>query len=82
MVAALLEQPMARKRVDPEPRRLGRPPLPEGQRPQALTIRAKPPWKEWLVAFANREHVDMADLIHEGLALLAKTKGFDPPPER
>jgi hypothetical protein len=78
---------MARKRGSaPEesqpPKRMGRPPSPEGARAIALTIRARPEWKEWLGRFAQHCRAEMAEVVDDALETYAKTKGFEPPPKR
>jgi hypothetical protein len=45
-------------------------------------LRGRQPFKDWLARFAYEERSDMADLIYNGLKLLAEAKGFEPPPER
>lgn len=81
---ALLDQtddpPMAKKKDD-SPKKMGRPPLEEGSKTDRFSFRVTPEWTAWLVRFSTSERKDKAVLAREGLKVLAKTKGFELPPE-
>lgn len=79
MAATLVEIPSVAKKT---PKRMGRPPSPEGPRANILNLRGRQEFKDWLAEFSYEIRLDMADIVYEGVKLLAKTKGFRPPPER
>lgn len=78
---ALLEAGQMAKRKA-APKRMGRPPSPEGPRRHVLNLRGRDEFKEWLAGFAHDQRADMADLVFEGLKMLAESRGYQPPPAR
>jgi hypothetical protein len=54
----------------------------KGRIKTTFVIRASPELKTWLTEFANALSCDMADVCREGLRLLARERGFRPPPLR
>jgi hypothetical protein len=66
---------MANKR-GPKPRPV------EERRDSSLIVGCRTVWKDWVQRFAKRERTDPAHLADQGLAGLARIKGFDEPPYR
>lgn len=75
------ESPMAKKKAEETPKKMGRPPLDEGQKTERFTFRVTPKWLAWLIRFSESETKDKAVLVRQGLKELAKAKKFEPPPE-
>jgi hypothetical protein len=51
-------------------------------REELLAVRCKPSFKRWVERFAKSERMTPSQLVDRGLALLAKSTGFETPPER
>lgn len=46
------------------------------------SLKMSKPFKEWLDRFAADQRSDVAHLLEQGLAQLARARGFEPPPAR
>jgi hypothetical protein len=58
-------------------------PRPDSElRDSSLIVGCRTDWKDWVQRFAKRERTDPAHLVDQGLAGLARIKGFDEPPDR
>lgn len=80
-MSMLIEGPsLAKKKV--APKRMGRPPSPEGPKKHILGIRGSEAYKDWLLRFANQERSDMVDLVDDALEAYARQQGFEAPPKR
>ena len=66
--------PMAKKPTKKQPS--------EEPRDSLLAVRCKASWKAWVESFAERERVTPTQLVDQGLAELARSRGFEPPPVR
>jgi hypothetical protein len=66
---------MANKR-GPKPR------PPEERRDSNLIVGCRADWKEWVYRFSRSERMAPSDLADQGLAALARLRGFDVPPNR
>lgn len=60
----------------------GRKPKPGGRSFHTVTVKAHPDYKQWLTEFADAEGTTPSKLVERGLALLAQSQGFSPPPAR
>jgi hypothetical protein len=52
------------------------------QRDSLIAIRCRSTYKAWVESFARSERITPTSLVDIALVELAKTKGFEPPPER
>jgi hypothetical protein len=66
---------VAKKKPGPKPKD-------DGPREALIAVRCRPPFKEWVEAFAKRERVTPSQLVEHGLVELAKVRGVEPPPDR
>lgn len=69
--------PMAKKKSDP-----GNVPPAEEQREELIAVRCKRSYKNWLLRFAKSKRTTPSQLVDLSLMMLAKTEGFELPPER
>ena len=60
----------------------GRKPTPRGPRTSLVAFKCHDEYKAWLEEFARSERTTPSQLLDLGLVMLAKSKGFDSPPER
>lgn len=47
-----------------------------------MTVKMSKEYAEWVERFAKHRRVRKSDLVDHGLAELARSCGFEPPPER
>jgi hypothetical protein len=66
---------MAKKR-GPKPRPAGE------RRDSSLIVGCRTVWKDWVTRFSKKERTDPSHLVDQGLAELARVRGFDVPPDR
>lgn len=52
------------------------------QQPFAIQVRGTPQWKQWVKELAEANRQDVAGLVDQALARLAKEIGFRDPPKR
>lgn len=60
----------------------GRKPKPGGPKRGTVTVRCEIAYREWLGRFAKAVGTTPSKLVDQGLAEMARLKGFDPPPKR
>jgi hypothetical protein len=54
----------------------------EERRGSSLIVGCRSDWKEWVYRFSKSERMAPSDLADQGLAALARLRGFDVPPDR
>ncbi len=65
-----------------EPKGAGRPPSPEGPKPNVLSIRGSTEWRDWLNRLSEHCRLKAADVIDRALIVYAQKEGFDEPAPR
>jgi hypothetical protein len=51
-------------------------------RDSSLIVGCRTEWKDWVLRFSKKERIAPAQLADQGLANLARDRGFEPPPDR
>lgn len=69
------------KKSNPK-KRPGPVPNPEGRRNSLVTMKCHDEWKAWLTSFAKSSHRTPSSMIEFGMKELAKSLGYQEPPER
>jgi hypothetical protein len=65
------------------PNKRGPKPRPADERRESsLIVGCRKIWKEWVTRFSKKERTNPAHLVDQGLADLARNKGFEEPPDR
>jgi hypothetical protein len=57
-------------------------PSADGPKVDGITVRVTRTYKQWSLSFAEREKLTESQLVAMGLAMLARTLGYEPPPPR
>lgn len=76
----MLALTVAKKSADRK--RPGPVPDPENSRSSQIIVRCKPAWKDWVGRYADSKGLSVSDAFDEAILKMARTDGFEMPPER